>query len=98
MFEVKTGNILSPMVKTSVDGGLSMEDLPNESLGISAEIISVSETASPEIKEQVYFFQDKLQNLIYQFLKNAAKSERDTCIQLCIRGGEENAANLLRRL
>ena len=95
MFEVKTGNILSPMVKTSVDGGLSMEDLSEACV---SKIISDSETASPEIKEQVYFFQDKLQNLIYQFLKNAAKSERDTCIQLCIRGGEENAANLLRRL
>ena len=95
MFEVKTGNILSPMVKTSVDGGLSMEALSEACV---SKIISVSETASPEIKEQVYFFQDKLQNLIYQFLKNAAKSERDTCIQLCIRGGEENAANLLRRL
>ena len=95
MFEVKTGNILSPMVKTSVDGGLSMEDLSEACV---SKIISVSETASPEIKEQVYFFQDKLQNLIYQFLKNAAKSERDTCIQLSIRGGEENAGNLLRRL
>lgn len=53
MFEVKTGNILSPMVKTSVDGGLSMEDLSEACV---SKIISVSETASPEIKEQVYFF------------------------------------------
>ena len=95
MFEVKTGNILSPIVNTSTDGGLSMEDLAEACV---FKIISVSETASPEIKEQVYFFQDKLKNLIYQYLKNAAQSERDTCVQLCIKGGEENAANLLRRL
>jgi len=95
MFEVKAGSLLSPIVKTSTDGGLSMEDLADACV---SKILSVSETAPPEIREQAKFFKEKLRVLILNYLKRAAESERDTCIQSCIKGGENGAANLLRRL
>ena len=45
MFEIKMGTLLQPIVKTSKDGGLSMQDLTEACV---SKILSVSETAPPE--------------------------------------------------
>jgi hypothetical protein len=95
MFEIKTGVLLQPIVKTSENGGLSIEDLTEACV---SKILSVSETAPPQIKEQARFFQDKLQNVIFHYLNQAAQSQKDTCVQVCLKAGEHNAANILRRL
>jgi len=95
MFEIKTGALLQPIVKTSENGGLSIEDLTEACV---SKILSVSETAPPQIKEQARFFQDKLQNVIFNYLNQAAQSQKDTCVQVCLKAGENNAANILRRL
>jgi hypothetical protein len=95
MFEIKTGVLLQPIVKTSENGGLSIEDLTEACV---SKILSVSETAPPQIKEQARFFQDKLQNVIFHYLNQAAQSQKDTCVQVCLKAGEQNAANILRRL
>ena len=95
MFEMKAGSLLQPIVKTSQDGGLSMEDLTEACV---SKILSVSETAPPQIKEQARFFQDKLNHVIYHYLNQAAQSQKDTCVQVCLKAGEHNAANILRRL
>jgi hypothetical protein len=95
MFEIKMGTLLQPIVKTSKDGGLSMEDLTEACV---SKILSVSETAPPEIREQAKFFQDKLQQVIFNYLNQAAQSQKDTCVQVCVKAGEQKAANILRRL
>ena len=95
MFEIKMGTLLQPIVKTSKDGGLSMQDLTEACV---SEILSVSETAPPEIREQAKFFQDRLQQVIFDHLNQAAQSQKDTCVQVCLKAGEHNAANILRRL
>ena len=95
MFEIKTGALLQPVVKTSQDGGLSIKDLTEACV---SKILSVSETAPPEIREQAKFFQDKLNHVIYHYLNQAAESQKDTCVQVCLKAGEQNAANILRRL
>ena len=94
MVDMKVGAILSPMVKTSDFGGLSVEDLTELCV---TKIIQVSDSAPPEIREQARLFRNSLEKTIYDYLKRAAKAEKDRCIQLCLRGGEENAASLLRR-
>ena len=95
MFEIKMGTLLQPIVKTSKDGGLSIEDLTEACV---SKILSVSETAPPEIREQAKLFQDKLQQVIFDYLNQAAQSQKDTCVQICLKAGEHNAANILRRL
>lgn len=94
MFQIKTGEIISPIVKTSDYGGLSIEDLTELCVN---RIIGVSETAPPEIREQAKYFRGALQRIISEYLVRAKQSEKANCIQICVKGGEIEAANLLRR-
>jgi len=94
VFNLKFGDIHSPVVKTSDFGGLPCEDLAEL---CTDKIIGVAETAPPAIREQAKFFRERVQNTIFEYLKRAQQSERATCIQICVQGGEEKAAHLLRR-
>ena len=94
MLELKVGTLLSPMVKTSDFGGLPMEDLAEL---CSGKIIEVADSAPPAIREQARLFQENLRVILLEYLNRAAKSERATCIQLCLKGGHEDAAAFLRR-
>jgi hypothetical protein len=94
MFDMKVGAILSPMVKTSDFGGLSTEDLTELCVD---RILSVADSAPPEIREQARLFRNSLEKTIYEYLKRARAAERANCIQLCLKGGQDDAASLLRR-
>jgi hypothetical protein len=94
VFNLKFGEIHSPLVKTSDFGGLPCEDLAEL---CTDKIIGVAETAPPAIREQAKFFRERVQNTIFEYLKRAQQSERATCIQICVQGGEEKAAHILRR-
>jgi len=94
MFEIKMGQIYSPMVKTSDFGGLPLEDLAE---ACADKIVGVSDSAPPAIREQAKYFRQQIEKTIFEYLKRAAQSERATCIQVCVQGGEEKAAHLLRR-
>ena len=89
------GTLLTPMVKTSNNGGLSVEDITDICV---SKIISVSETAPPEIREQARYFQENLRSVVKTYLTQSAMSQKETCIQACLQGGHEEAANLLRRM
>lgn len=94
MFEMKMGEIKSPFVKTSDFGGLPLEDIAE----ICADrIVGVSDSAPPVIREQAKYFRQQIERTVLEYLKKAAQSERATCIQICLKGGEEKAAHLLRR-
>ena len=95
MFELKIGNLANPIVKTSDFGGLSCEDLSEL---CTDKIIGVAENAPPAIREQAKFFRERVQRTVFEYFKQAKSSERATCIQICVQGGEQNAANLLRRI
>ena len=76
MFEIKTGDIISPIVKTSNYGGLPLEELTELCVN---RIIGVSETAPPEIREQAKYFREALERTISEYLSRAAQSERASC-------------------
>ena len=95
MFEIKMGTLLQPIVKTSKDGGLSMQDLTEACV---SKILSVSETAPPEIREQAKFFKNQLYETVKLHVLQAMESEREKCVQTCIKGGHDEVANILRRL
>lgn len=94
MFEIKMGQIQSPMVKTSDFGGTPLEDLAELCVD---KIVGVADSAPPAIREQAKYFRQQIEKTVFEYLKRAAQSERATCIQVCVQGGEEKAAYLLRR-
>lgn len=95
MFDMKVGSLLTPMVKTSNFGGLSMEDLSE----ICADkIVQIADSAPPEIREQARLFKENLKKVLLEYFKRAAHSERARCIQICAQGGHVDAADVLRRI
>jgi hypothetical protein len=95
MFDAKMGALLTPIVKTSDYGGLSMEDLAEL---CADRILHVADSAPPEIREQARFFRDTLKVTLVDYLKRAQQSERARCIQICAQGGHQAAADILRRI
>lgn len=95
MFELSFGKMDNPVVKTSDFGGLSCEDLSELCVN---KIIEVADGAPSVVREQAKFFQKQVQKTIFEYLKQAKESERATCIQICVQGGEQDAANLLRKV
>jgi|TARA_B100001939_G_scaffold269563_1_gene237225 hydroxymethylpyrimidine/phosphomethylpyrimidine kinase len=95
MFVSGNSQINSVMVKTSNNGGLSNDDLADICV---SKVISIADTAPPEIKEQAVFFKDKIKSLLKYYLNQASESEKSRCAQICVNGGHEEAANLIRRL
>jgi hypothetical protein len=94
MLDLRFGEVISPIVKTSDFGGLPCEDLAEL---CTDKIIGVADSAPPAIREQAKFFRERVQKVIFEYLKRAQQSERATCIQICLQGGEEKAAHILRR-
>lgn len=95
MFSMKMGEIVSPLVKTSTNGGLSADDIAEI---CTSKIISVAETAPPEIREQAVLFKDRVNIIVKNYIVQAMESEKDKCVQTCINGGHSDAADILRRL
>jgi hypothetical protein len=94
MFDAKLGSLLSPIVKTSDYGGLSMEDLADL---CADRILHIADSAPPELREQAKYFKESLRKTMLDYLKRAQQSERARCIQICAQGGHQAAADILRR-
>jgi hypothetical protein len=95
MFVSGNSQINNVMVKTSNNGGLSNDDLADICV---SKVISIADTSPPEIREQAMFFKDKIKSLLKYYLNQASESEKSKCAQICVNGGYEEAANLIRRL
>ena len=87
------GSIGSPTVVTSTNGGLSAEQITTLCCN---KIVQVSESAAPEIKEQAAVFRARLENVVHGYVLKAMQEERETCVQLAVRGGYPELAELLR--
>tara|TARA_R100000988_G_scaffold100589_1_gene71565 strand:- start:1139 stop:1426 length:288 start_codon:yes stop_codon:yes gene_type:complete len=95
MFSMKTGDIKNPMVRTSMNGGLSVEDYAEI---CTFKIISVADSAPPAIKEQAKHFKEQLKDVIQSHMEQAVTEERNRCIAVCVNGGHDDVANILRRI
>ena len=87
------GSIGSPTVVTSTNGGLSAEQITTLCCN---KIVQVSESAAPEIKEQATVFRARLENVVHAYVLKAMQEERETCVQIAVRGGYPELAELLR--
>ncbi len=91
---LSTGEVPSVFVETSTGGGLSSEQLATL---CSRKLIYVSENAPPEIKEQAQAFKLRVEHLVFGYIEQAMRSERDRCVQIALTGGYTDLADLLRR-
>jgi|TARA_Y100000310_G_scaffold341630_1_gene441417 hypothetical protein len=86
-------SIGSPTVVTSFNGGLSADQITQLCCN---KIVQVSEGAAPEVREQAAAFRARLEAVVHAYVLCAQKEERDTCVQIAIRGGYPELAELLR--
>jgi len=87
------GNIGSPTVVTSINGGLSADQL---TMLCCNKIVQVSEGATPEVREQAVAFRARLETVVHAYVLKAMQEERETCVQIAVTGGYSELAELLR--
>jgi hypothetical protein len=87
------GNIGSPTVVTSINGGLSADQLTTLCCN---KIVQVSEGAAPEVREQAVAFRAQLEAVVHAYVLKAMQEERETCVQIAVTGGYSELAELLR--
>lgn len=62
------------------------------------KIVSVSEDQAPHIREQANAYRELIREVALIYINNAIKSYKTTIIQELMKGGEEELANIIRRL
>lgn len=62
------------------------------------KIVSVSEEQAPHVKEQANAYRELIREVALIYINNAIKSYKTTIIQQLMKGGEEELANIIRRL
>ena len=87
------GSIGSPTVVSRSNGGLSAEQITTLCCN---KIVHVSEGASPAVKEQAAVFRSQLEVVVHGYVTKAMQEERETCVQIAVRGGYPELAELLR--
>ena len=86
-------NIGSLTVVTSANGGLSVEQITELCCN---KIVHVSENAAPAVREQAVAFRAQLEAVVHAYVLKAMQEERETCVQIAVRGGYPELAELLR--
>lgn len=84
-----------PLVMTSRDGGLSDDQLIELAMN---RFIVVAKGASEQAHEQARAFKDRVRTVLAFYFKRARQSERDKLIAQLSRQGNQDLANIIRRL
>ena len=61
-------------------------------------LISISETAPAEIREQALAYKDHITRVLAHYMREAIASDRTTVYNVLANGGHHDAAELIRRL
>tara|TARA_R110000822_G_C15178872_1_gene480147 strand:- start:577 stop:867 length:291 start_codon:yes stop_codon:yes gene_type:complete len=83
------------VVFTSNNGGHSPDQIAEMALN---KILSVSDTATPVIKQQAHDHRQQLKTVLVFYLNKMAQSERSTIWSLLKQQGHEDMAEIIRRL
>ena len=81
-------------VKTTENRGLSIEELAER---CTDKIVSVSDYAKPEVKEQAHAFKKHIKQLIEIYMQQAVKSDRTTLYNALVDAGHPKLAEMIRR-
>ena len=82
-------------VKTTDNRGLSAEEL---SYLCVDKIVSISKDAPDPIRLQAEAFKESVEQIVLFYLKEAIKSDRTTLIAELEKQGQQEMANILRRM
>ena len=62
------------------------------------KIISVADTALPEVQAQAQAFKDHIRAVLVFYMKEAANSDRTTVYNALLEAGQKDLAELIRRM
>ena len=82
-------------VMTSEQGGHSDEQIVELAMD---KIIKVSDTAPPAIQQQAQAFQDNVRQVLYFYVQLARQQERATIANMMAKAGQNEMADLVRRI
>ena len=96
MISVETGvSVMSVNVATSNNGGLSSDQIVELAMD---KILKVANTAPEPIRDQAIAFQDNIRTVLKQYIDLAKREERGTICQKIREAGQQDLADLIRRL
>ena len=82
-------------VKSTNNRRFTPEELAEECVG---KIISVSDTATHDIRDQAYAFEKKVEKLVTHYMRKSIESDRTTVWNALTDAGHPQLAELIRRL
>ena len=82
-------------VATSDNGGLSNEQISKLATN---KIVSISENAPEPIKQQAHIFADNVRNLLHYYIELARKEERANICHQLREAGQNDLAEVIRRI
>ena len=82
-------------VHTTVYRGFTPEEIAERAV---PKVVSVAESADPEVREQAEAFKNRLFHVIVNACNDAIRSDRTTLTNLLDQQGHKDMADILRRL
>lgn len=93
--DMKVGDNKSVDVKTTSNRGFTPQEIAKR---CSDRLISVSDTASPLIRDQARAYKNQMEQVIAHYMQEAIKSDRTTLYNLLKSQGHGDVAEIIRRL
>ena len=92
MLELAVGNV---SVQTTSNRGFTPEEVAERCLD---RIISVSDSAPRELKDQAMAFRESIRALLLFYMDEAIRSDRTTIYNALVEAGQKDLAEAIRRL
>lgn len=91
------GKILGGVVDvmTTDHRGFTPEEVAERCLD---KIVSVSDSAAPEIREQARAFKDGIRAVLVYYMREAIRSDRTSVYNALVDAGQKDLADMIRRL
>jgi hypothetical protein len=92
------GVTLSPgivEVQTTQHRGFTPEEVADRCL---TKLLSVSDTASPAIRDQAIAYKERMRTVLVFYMKEAVQSDRTTVNNALLDAGHKDLAEMIRRL
>ena len=93
--DMKVGDNKPVDVETTSNRGFTPQEIAKR---CSDRLVSVSDTASPLIRDQARAYKNRMENVIANYMQEAVKSDRTTLYNLLKSQGHGDVAEIIRRL
>jgi adenylate kinase family enzyme len=93
--DMKVGHNKPVNVETTSNRGFTPQEIAKR---CSDRLISVSDTASPLIRDQARAYKKEMEQIIAHYMKEVVKSDRTTLYNLLKTQGHGDVAEIIRRL